>query len=41
LGIKLSNSASTWELPSHTEHLHHVETFEAPSEYYSQERSGL
>ena len=30
---------STWELSSHTEHLHHVETFEAPSEYYSQEHS--
>jgi len=41
MGIKHCNNASTWELPSHTEHLHHVETFEAPSEYHSEEHSGF
>ena len=42
MGIKLCNNASNWEPPaSHTEYLHHVETFEALSEYYSQEHSGF
>jgi len=41
MGIKHCNNASNWELPSHTEYLRHEETFEAPSEYHSEEHSGF